>query len=250
MKVDNGTVDVQQVRHHLEDGGAVILPNPAPLACVVAATNSYAVNWAIGRSPGHPVTLWVHHAETLARLAPFLDIPDETRATVRNLLLFEKVALSVPVQRRRKVPSWLAPVVQNGRASLFGVRWQPLHPVIGPFPLLFLGDAARGGTYASSAAEAISMFPLAVPVLGTAGLSGALDGPTPQVLCRERRKAPILRVDRSGRIRLQRSGVRDGVPQDVQDLMANITALKGAWPGRARAGNRPMLGRVRGNESC
>jgi hypothetical protein len=202
MSADNGTVDLTQARQHLEAGRAVILPNPAPLACVVAAINPYAVNRVMGRAPDRPVTLWAHHADTLDRLTPILALPDDAQKTLGKLLLRKKAVLSVPLRRGTRVPSWLAPAVGDGRVSLFGVRWQPLHALLGPFPLLFVSEAeSSAGAPASSAAEAITMFPLAVPVLGTTGLGVARKGGGRQSRPWGRRRAHTLIMDREGQVR-------------------------------------------------
>lgn len=63
-----GLVGVDEARAALRRGQAVVLPNPAPLTCVVAATDAQGVNRAKGRPEGQAVALWAHDPGTFAAL--------------------------------------------------------------------------------------------------------------------------------------------------------------------------------------
>ncbi|MGW2564272.1 hypothetical protein ACWCXB_34735 [Streptomyces sp. NPDC001514] len=224
--VDNGTVDVEQAQRHLHDGRAVVLPNPAPLTCVVAATQSHAVNRALGRSLSFPTTLWVHHPRTRAELRAMLALTARGRRVLDSLLAAESVILSVPVSPRQA--EWIAPAVKDGRVHVFGACWQVLSPVIAPFPVLFMDHAKRGGHPAAGcAADAIKMFPLSVPVLGTAALDvEPHELGIPGEGLGQRVRPVTMCLNPMGQARLQFPGSRSTRWLDPQEVLDSIHGLR------------------------
>ncbi|MGW2562276.1 hypothetical protein ACWCXB_24065 [Streptomyces sp. NPDC001514] len=206
--VDNGTVDVGQALRHLQGGRAVVLPSPAPLASVVAATRAHVVNQALGRPLSFPTVLWLHHAEIRAELRPMLDLTAQGRRVLDRLLSVGNVILSVPVRRRHA--EWIEPALKDGRVHVFGLCWQVLRPVIDPLRVLFVDHAERGGRPpAGCAAEAIRMFPLSVPVLGTAGLdAGPLELGVPDGDLGQRLIPATVRLNSVGQASLHGGGSR------------------------------------------
>ncbi|MER7582612.1 hypothetical protein [Kitasatospora sp. NPDC097691] len=203
---DLGTVDVDGARAALRRGAAVVLPNPAPLTSVVAATDPQAVNTAKGRPAGQAVALWAHDPDTATALAPVLDLDPRLSAVARRLLADELVTLLVPLRSGARGPSWLSPATRDGWTLLFGARWTPLLPVLADHPVLYVSSANRTGhPPAGSAATAAAMFPATVPILGSASLTGAdrepAEGP--------RAATTTLRLHPDGRIDLHRHGAQD-----------------------------------------
>ncbi|GAA2787871.1 hypothetical protein GCM10010441_11190 [Kitasatospora paracochleata] len=199
-----GTVDPDGARIALHRGTAVVLPNPAPLTYVVAGTDPAAVNTAKDRPTDQAVALWVHDPATLAALDAVLDLDPARTAAVRRLLAEELVTLLLPLRPGAARPAWLAPATRDGWTMLFGARWAPLLPVIAGHPVLYVSSANRTGHRpAATAAEAVAMFPPAVPVLGAGPLTGG--GPD----TRPRAATTTLRLHPDGRLELHRRGAQD-----------------------------------------
>lgn len=156
------------VRDTLRAGGAVVVPNPAPLTHVVTARDPRAVNLAKGRPADQSVALWCHADETLDRVGECLDLDARALATGRRLLREDLVTLLVPL--RAEIPGWLRPSVRDGWALLFGARWEPVEPLLRDHPVLYVSSANRTGEApVATAAEARAMFGPDVPVLDDPG---------------------------------------------------------------------------------
>ncbi|MET1074436.1 MAG: hypothetical protein ABWY11_17445, partial [Umezawaea sp.] len=155
--------DPDGARRALDAGGAVVLPNPAPLTHVVAATRPDAVNTAKGRPADQPVALWAHHPDTWPALVAAIALDGPRAAFAHRLLSAELLTLLVPL--RPDTPEWLVPASKDGWALLFGARWTPLLPVLDHFPVLYVSSAnTTGHPPVATTAEATAMFAPTTPV--------------------------------------------------------------------------------------
>lgn len=185
---------------------AVVLPNPAPLTCVVAGTAPHAVNLAKGRPAGQAVALWTHHPRTTDTVFEALDLGPEPAAVARRLLTEERVTLLAPLREHRPLPDWMEPAVKDGWTLLFGARWTPLLPVLEEYPVLYVSSANRTGhAPAATASAARAMFPDDVPVLDPASLPGTAEDPSGA----PRAATTTVRLHPDGSIDLHRSGAQD-----------------------------------------
>ncbi|WP_305785570.1 Sua5/YciO/YrdC/YwlC family protein [Symbioplanes lichenis] len=183
-------------RDTLAAGGAVVVPNPAPLTHVVAATSPQAVNLLKGRPADQPVALWCHHDETLDHV-----LPRDTAAGAIGwrLLREDLVTLLVPVPA--DVPAWLRPATKDGWALLFGARWAPVAGLLAEHPILYVSSANRTGhAPVASAAAARAMFGDEVPV-------AAGEDPEPGV----RSATTTVRLHPDGRLEVHRPGAQDAM---------------------------------------
>ncbi|MEV0680089.1 hypothetical protein AB0I60_26560 [Actinosynnema sp. NPDC050436] len=200
-------VDPAGARDALRAGAAVVLPNPAPLTHVVAATTPQAVNGTKGRPLDQAVAVWAHHPGTLAAVTA----SDPGLAVVaRRLLVEERVTLLVPVHA---VPAWLAPATRDGWALLFGARWEAVLPVLDPFPVLYVSSANRtGGEPVATTADALTTFSADTPVLD---LPDEEAGPV-------RRATTTLRLHPDGHLELHRRGAQDDLHDDPADYLHHV----------------------------
>ncbi|WP_052412214.1 hypothetical protein [Streptomyces mutabilis] len=200
------TVGLDRVRQALSSRRAVVLPNPAPLTCVVAGTAPNAVNLAKGRPADQAVALWIHHPRTADTVFDALDLGPEPAAVARRLLTEERVTLLAPLREHRPLPDWLEPAAKDGWTLLFGARWTPLLPVLEDHPVLYVSSANRTGhAPAATASAARAMFPDDVPVLDPASLPGTREEP----LGIPRAATTTVRLYPDGSIDLHRSGAQD-----------------------------------------
>ncbi|MFE6054502.1 hypothetical protein ACFQ6N_27425 [Kitasatospora sp. NPDC056446] len=195
--------DATTVRTALDRGRAVVLPNPAPLTCVVAATRPAAVNTAKRRPAGQAVALWAHHPATVGELTGLLDLGPAALRFAHRLLTEERVTLLAPLRGPRDVPPWLAPAAKDGWTLLFGARWEPLAPLLDDFPVLYVSSANRTGRPpAATPDEAAAVFAPDTPVLADPGGAAA----DPAVA---RRATTTVRLHPDGRTALHRPGAQD-----------------------------------------
>ncbi|MFJ8431279.1 hypothetical protein ACIQ9P_08245 [Kitasatospora sp. NPDC094019] len=207
--------DLATVRAALALGRAVVLPNPAPLTCVVAATRPDAVNLAKQRPADQAVALWAHHPDTYGALTEHLDLDPDALRLARRLLAEEHLTLLAPVRRPEEAPPWLAPAVRDGWTLLFGARWEPLSGLLDDFPVLYVSSANRTGHEpAPGPAEALAMFPPEVPVLR----SPAPDGPA----AGRRAATTTVRLHPDGRLGLHRHGAQDRGFADPEQYLARL----------------------------
>ncbi|MEU3064294.1 hypothetical protein [Streptomyces subrutilus] len=213
-------------------GLAVVLPNPAPLTCVVAATAPEAVNRAKNRPADQPVALWTHHPRTAARVLRALDLAADTAEIARRLLTDERVTVLAPLRADHAPPPWLAPATHEGWTLLFGARWSPLRPVLDPHPVLYVSSANRTGLPpAPTAARARAMFPDDVPVLDPAALPGTGADSTDTADSAPRAATTTVRLHPDGRMELHRSGAQDGPYSDADAYLEHLRTAHG--PGTA-----------------
>ncbi|MEV7601301.1 hypothetical protein AB0O91_28435 [Kitasatospora sp. NPDC089797] len=216
--VEHRTVDLDAARSALRRGTAVVLPNPAPLTHVVAGTDPQAVNIAKGRPADQAVALWAHDPGTLAALGAALDLSPGLAVAAHRLLTEERVTLLLPLRPGAAPPDWLAPATRDGWTLLFGARWTPLLPLLADHPVLYVSSANRTGRPpAATAAEALAMFPAAVPVLGAVGAAGDSDGPP-------RAATTTLRLHPDGRVDLHRPGAQDRPHGGPDGYLAHVRA--------------------------
>lgn len=199
--------DRPTVRAALESGAAVVLPNPIPLTCVVAATDPAAVNLAKSRPADQPVATWAASPQRWADLVPDLALSARLVEAAHHLLTRELVTLLVPVRPR---PA-LAPSTRDGYALLFGAHTMAeLFEGLGP---VYVSSANRTGhTPAPTPEAAARMFPPTVPILGAVDTSG------------DRRATTTLKLTPEGELTLTRTGAQDhanGGPAAYLRLLAD-----------------------------
>ncbi|MEU0788339.1 hypothetical protein ABZ341_43295 [Streptomyces sp. NPDC006173] len=216
--------DLSQAMRALREGAAVVLPNPAPLTHVVAATTPQAVNEAKGRLSDQPVALWAHHPDTLHAVAAVTELDAAGTALATRLLAEEHLTLLMPLHPSPQ-PFWLAPACKAGWALLFGARWQPLRPLLDEHPVLYVSSANRTGRPpAATTGEALAMFPATVPVLqlprppetGTA------------TAARQATTTVVLHPD--GRLTLHRHGAQDRPYDHSDDYLHHLRAHYAGTP--------------------
>ncbi|MFB8173321.1 hypothetical protein ACFC60_35775 [Kitasatospora purpeofusca] len=211
--------DLAAVRAALTRGRAVVLPNPAPLTCVVAATRPEAVNTAKQRPAEQAVALWAHHPRTLDTLTERLDLGPDALRLARRLLAEEHLTVLAPVRRPEQAPPWLAPATKDGWTLLFGARWQPLAGLLDAFPVLYVSSANRTGQDpAPGPAEALAMFPPDVPVLRSPVPDGDHDGAGDT----GRAATTTVRLYPDGRLALHRHGAQDRAFADPEQYLARF----------------------------
>ncbi|MFF7586268.1 hypothetical protein ACFZCK_02110 [Kitasatospora purpeofusca] len=228
--------DLAAVRAALTRGRAVVLPNPAPLTCVVAATRPEAVNTAKQRPAEQAVALWAHHPRTLDALTERLDLGPDALRLARRLLAEEHLTVLAPVRRPGQAPPWLAPATKEGWTLLFGARWQPLAGLLDAFPVLYVSSANRTGLDpAPGPAAALAMFPPEVPVLRSPvrdeeldeelGENGGEDlgGPGGP----RRAATTTVRLHPDGRLDLHRHGAQDRAFADPEQYLARLRSRQG-----------------------
>ncbi|WP_030397968.1 Sua5/YciO/YrdC/YwlC family protein [Kitasatospora purpeofusca] len=211
--------DLAAVSAALTRGRAVVLPNPAPLTCVVAATRPEAVNTAKQRPAEQAVALWAHHPRTLDALTERLDLGPDALRLARRLLAEEHLTVLAPVRRPEQAPPWLAPATKDGWTLLFGARWQPLTGLLDAFPVLYVSSANRTGhDPAPGPDEALAMFPPEVPVLRSPVADGDHDGPGSV----RRAATTTVRLYPDGRLALHRHGAQDRAFADPEQYLARF----------------------------
>ncbi|GJF33809.1 hypothetical protein KNE206_65090 [Kitasatospora sp. NE20-6] len=224
-----GTVGLAGARQALAAGTAVVLPNPAPLTCVVAGTDPAAVNGAKHRPADQPVALWAHHPDTFADVADALDLDRPALARARHLLAGELLTLLVPLRPAARRPAWLAPASKDGWTLLFGARWQPLRPLLDAFPVLYVSSANRTGhPPAADTAEAVAVFGADTPVLALAEpAESAVGEPEAGEPPARRRATTTLRLHPDGRLTLHRHGAQDHPYPDAAAYLAHLRGTSG-----------------------
>ncbi|MFE6836710.1 Sua5/YciO/YrdC/YwlC family protein [Streptomyces sp. NPDC057705] len=218
-----------QARHALRQGSAVVLPNPAPLTHVVAATTATAVNRAKHRPADQPVALWAHHHDTLDTLTGLWDLAPQHRAMALRLLAEEHLTVLLPVRAHATLPSWLGPAVKDGWMLLFGARWQPLHPLLDDHPVLYVSSAnLTGCPPAADTGEALAMFPPSVSVLHLTDP----EHPHPQTGTLVRRATTTVRVTPDGQLQLHRHGAQDHARGRTDDYLRHLHTRAACSPSR------------------
>ncbi|MFJ2738273.1 hypothetical protein ACIO3O_01255 [Streptomyces sp. NPDC087440] len=222
-----GTVDLDGACRALDRGAAVVLPNPAPLTCVVAATAAPVVNEAKGRPRDQPVALWAHSPDAVDTLAPFLGLGEPDGVLLRRLLSEELLTVLVPLAPEARRPEWLRPASKDGWALLFGARWRPLAPLLDRFPLLYVSSANRTGQPPAADVEAaVAMFPATTAVLG--------EPLPPRTGGAPRAATTTVRLHRGGRLELHRHGAQDRTHPDAAAYLTHLGSVAEGRPGLGR----------------
>ncbi|MEU0126648.1 hypothetical protein [Streptomyces sp. NPDC006289] len=221
-------VGIDTVSAALHRGAAAVLPNPAPLTYVVAATAPHAVNRAKARPAGQPVALWTHHPRTSDLVLRALDLTPGAVRTARRLLGEERVTLLAPLRPAGTHPAWLGPATHDGWTLLFGARWSPLLPVLDEHPVLYVSSAnSTGRPPAPNAARARAMFPGHVPVLDAASLPGFVpDAPGSA----PRAATTTIRLHPDGHLEMHRSGAQDSAHHGPTAYLDHLRTVHGPGP--------------------
>lgn len=194
--------ELERACHVLRGGGAVVVPNPAPMAYGLVATTATAINALKGRALDQPVAVSLHDRSEWQRVAPSIDVPPPVLDGVVTLLNL-RISLLVPVRSDVRHPSWLAAAVRDGYLGAFNGRWPHTATLWDRFPRLFGSSAnVTGEPPAACAAQARAMFGTDCVVVD----APAIDGKP-----RQRLASTMVRLDRFGRIAVHRSGSHDAL---------------------------------------
>lgn len=204
----------------LAAGGAVVVPNPAPMAYGLVATSARAINAAKRRPAAQNVAVSLHDGSEWRRLSPSIDLP---RASLDGVvaLLSRRLTVLLPLRAGVPHPAWVAPAVRDGYLAAFDGRWTATAAVWDGFPRLY-GSSANitGASPAGSAAQAVAMFGAGVPVVDGDALRGFAGAGT---------ASTMVRIDRVGRLRLHRAGAQDAAhpsgPEAYLPHLISIAAL-------------------------
>lgn len=184
----------------LAAGGAVVVPNPAPLTYGVVATTARVVNEFKRRPAGRSVAVSVHDRAQWRQVAACIDLPSAGLGAVIGLLKL-RLSLLVPLRARAPLPCWAIPAEQDDYLAIFNGFWAATARLWRQFPRLFGSSANLSGRPpAATAAQAVTMFGSDCPVVD----GGTLNGP-PSL----RMASTMVRIDRAGRLGLHRSGAQD-----------------------------------------
>jgi tRNA A37 threonylcarbamoyladenosine synthetase subunit TsaC/SUA5/YrdC len=184
----------------LDEGRAVVVPNPSPMTYGIVATNPYAVNALKHRPPDQNVAVSLHNAREWRDVAPSLDLPAELLPRVGALLRL-RLSLLVPLRASVPHPDWINPAVRDGYLAMFSGWWAPLARLWDEFPRLYGSSANRTGqSPAASAAEAVAMVGTAAPVVNADAFRD---------LGRAHAASSMVRVAPDGELCLYRRGAND-----------------------------------------
>jgi tRNA A37 threonylcarbamoyladenosine synthetase subunit TsaC/SUA5/YrdC len=180
------------------------------------------VNAAKGRPPGQAVGLSLDRVD---RVAPFLDLDEESLALAEWLCDTAGVSLFVPA--RPDPPEWLSPAVADGVAFFTATPWLP-----GPDRLL----AEVGAVYMSSA-NITSTAPALTADTAAAAFGATLlvlDGDPWRDPDRRHGSTSILRLDGQGQLAVARTGINDL----GEEPTAYVDRLRRAWDRRLTGSGR------------
>jgi tRNA A37 threonylcarbamoyladenosine synthetase subunit TsaC/SUA5/YrdC len=202
----------------LAAGGAVVVPNPSPMAYGIVAIRAPAVNALKGRRLEQNVAVSLHDRSTWQEMAPSVDGPPAV-LDAAAILLSRRLTLLLPLRSRAPRPGWLEPAIRDGYLAAFNGFWDRTARLWDGFPQLY-GSSANltGEPPATSAAQAMRIFPADCVVIAGDDLE---DSPWP------RSASTMVRIDRAGRLSLHRAGAQDAAsglgPDDfLRQLAANI----------------------------
>jgi len=184
----------------LEDGLAAVVPNPAPMAYGVVATTAEAVNSLKKRPPAQNVAVSLHDESQRQEVASAISLPPTILDAV-GALLRSRLTVLVPLRRGVRYPAWIGPAVHNGQLAIFNGFWAPTARLWKQFPRLYGSSAnVTGEPPATSAAQALAMFGASCPIVDADALPGQSG---------HRWSSTMVRIDRTGRLELYRSGAHD-----------------------------------------
>lgn len=202
----------------LRMGGAVVVPNPAPMAYGVVATRAHEVN-AIKRRPADQnVAVSLHDRRQWEGLLPSIDLPPTALKAV-GALLARRLSVLMPLRGSGAHPPWVSPAVRDGYLAAFNGYWTATACLWQEFPQLYGSSAnVTGSGPAASASEARAMFGADCAVVGADRLDGQSG---------HRSASTMVRIDRTGRLALHRSGAHDtarGLGPDayLRDLASSV----------------------------
>lgn len=186
----------------LAAGGAVVIPNPAPMTSGVVATRAEAVNALKGRRLDQNVAVSLHDALQWQHLVPSIDLPPAALDAVVAMLR-RRLTVLVPLRDQLPHPEWVTPAVRDGYLAAFNGYWAATALLWDSFPRLY-GSSANltGKPPATSAAQAMAIFG-ADRAVGDPTVDPAVDPPGP------RSPSTMVRIHPSGRLQLYRAGAQD-----------------------------------------
>jgi len=194
------TAGLERACQVLAAGGAVVVPNPAPMAYGLVGTSATAVNALKGRALDQAVAVSLHDRSEWQRVAPNIDVPPAALDAVLRLLR-RRLSLLVPLRSQEPCLQWIAPAVRDGYLGVFNGRWTHTATLWDRFPRLF-GSSANltGEPPAACAADALAMFGTDCPVVEVTAFGDQR---------RWRLSSTMVRLDRRGRLALHRTGADD-----------------------------------------
>jgi tRNA A37 threonylcarbamoyladenosine synthetase subunit TsaC/SUA5/YrdC len=200
-------IDLGRAAEVLSAGGAVVVPNPAPMTYGIVATDARKVNEVKHRPIGQNVAVSLHAREQWQQVVPAVDLPTGVLRTVVELLE-QRLSILLPLGAREALPDWVTPAVRDGHLAAFNGYWAPTAALWDRFPRLY-GSSANltGRPPAADAGQAAAMFGTGCPVVAVADPDEA-SGP--------RAASTMVRIDPAGRLELVRAG--------AQDLGSGLTA--------------------------
>lgn len=192
--------DLSRAYRALAAGDVVVVPNPAPMAHGLVATDAAAVNAVKRRPADQPVGVSLHDRSQWEAVAPTIDLAPAAVFSVAALLR-RRFTLLMPLRVHAELPDWVVPATRDGYLAAFNGYWSATAGLWERYPRLY-GSSANltGEPPLTSAAEARSTFGPRCVVLDVdmLGESRAL-----------RAASTMLQIDRRGRLGLHRPGAQD-----------------------------------------
>lgn len=185
----------------LAAGGAVVVPNPPPMAYGIVATRACTVNNVKGRPPDQNVAVSLHDVSEWRRVAACVDVPRRALRPAADLLA-RRLSVLLPLRADTACPEWCRPAVRDGRLAAFNGSWTLTAAVWARFPRLFGSSANRTGEPPALTAAA------AGAALGRSG-AVVVDGDADMDPLRPPVGSTVVCLDRDGRLGLHRSGAQD-----------------------------------------
>ena len=200
----------------LADGGAVVVPNPAPMTYGLVATSPTVVNATKRRPVQQSVGVSLHSPSEWERVTPGIDLPSTCLDAVLALLRL-RLTLLLPFGDGAG-PRWVAPAVQDGYLAAFNGYWTLTATLWETFPRLYGSSAnVTGEPPAGSAREATRMFGPDVPVVDADAVRG--DQTT-------RRASTMLRIDRDRGLHLHRAGAQDADHAQPEAFLRHLVTTR------------------------
>ncbi|MDA7936361.1 Sua5/YciO/YrdC/YwlC family protein [bacterium] len=133
---------IREALHRLDDGEAIVLPLPSPLAYCIVATTPEAINKAKQRPLAQEVASWITDATSTF---DDLELSAIDKQRLPWLLHSEGLTVLAPVCSEQPLPSHWRPSHRNGKVLLFGVRCPHLNWITMCKRPLYVSSANRTG---------------------------------------------------------------------------------------------------------
>lgn len=214
--------DVASACDVLQRGGAVIVPNPAPMSYGVVATRAWRLNLVKGRRLDQNVAVSLHDPSEWRRVVPSLELPEAALEGVVALLGL-RLSVLLPLRAGVSFPVWLSPAVRAGNLAAFNGRWAPTASVWIRFPRLYGSSANRTGeAAATTAAEARAALGERCSIIDGDALERTRGPRSPS-----RASSTIVRLDRDARVSLHRSGAQDQAASSAAAFLRRLEQVAG-----------------------